>query len=83
MYNSHILGRKSNSEEMKYTFKLAEQHLETFHSRLFKIARKIYLKQKMKNESEIAAVPVLGEAGLKEKGSYSSQRRTLYWKYST
>lgn len=35
LYDSHILERKSSTEELEWTFKLAEKYLETFHSHFF------------------------------------------------
>lgn len=65
---------------MRYTFKLAEQYLETFHSYAFsKLVGKNVLKEEVeKLISESAAVPVVGEAGLGDKSSYSSPGRTFF-----
>lgn len=49
LYNSHILERKSRTKEMKCTFKLVEQYLETFHSNFFS---KLLGKNILKAEDE-------------------------------
>lgn len=79
-YNFHILGRKSGTKEMKYTFKLAEQYLETFHSYVFSklVGKKVLKAEDEKLIPESAAVAAVGEAGLGDKSSYSSPRTTFF-----
>lgn len=65
---------------MKYTFKLVEQYLETFHSYVFSklVGKKVLKAEDEKLIPESAAVAAVGEAGLGDKSSYSSPRRTFF-----